>query len=825
MSDFEARLQRLIQSPESLQGFWVELAAPVWRWLEFSPQLRVECLREYVGIVSQGTNLPELWPSAARAHAEFDASLRSLERAQRLFKTVDPQLINWAERILRVLLQADRARDSYQANDRQRARAVAQALMAAAPTAFSHLEPAPAQPELVRIRIDSVEALVRAAHAETDFLGRRRNMLQAARELLIDSADQIADQAAVGTRLEGIGREIGELDRLQALGVRPDVALPHQLRAALAEKKSQRVNGILTTMESYALVSLDERVQDLSRAALDQLWRGRDRFAAENASASLVRSGSETFQEALRSAAERGHEAAKTHLNGVVTELTEEYGIHFAREAHRYVHGDATNELIQAALYVDGCVDVGGVLSPHRVFESTRTIHEVRHPTARMELVAAQAVDELKDALIQDPRTLLTDLATGRLLTRRYIGEQVHERERRVMASEARIFLLDGSGSMLGPRARMRDAILVAELSTMIARLNDPNRWLTPTLYYRYFTRRLGDVCKVSTADDAIAAVEKVLGEVRHGGTDIEGALLGSFETLKQAQASADSELARAQIILITDGESPIDEAAITTAKEQVGAVPVGVSIIALGQENPALRTFARNQRDRGQRVFYQHLDDALLQRLAEGKLGALPLHLPDELSDAPPTETLTKLLDEIAAVQRTRETDALQRARDVQSASTEVGVSATDALAMSEQARILTLSRDTHTLDERFGRWFPKLSAPTEKRNSDVGGLHRAVESKPPTAVMQPSDMDLPLLETIRTLLVAVAEVTELVGSDPAQRQLDAIEMFERLLMERRLSFLHYQRLLDRYPEALTQEVAKVRDVTACEPPRRASA
>jgi hypothetical protein len=576
-------------------------------------------------------------------------------------------------------------------------------------------------------------------------------------------------------------------------------------------------------MESYALVSSDERVQDLSRAALDHLWRGRDRFAAEYRAASLSQSGRETFQEPLLAAAERGHESAKGHLNQVVTALTEEYGIQFAREAHRYVHGDASNELIQAALYVDGCVDVGGVLSPHRVSESIRTIREVRHPTARLALVAAEGVEDLKDAMIHDPRTVFTDLATGRLLTRRYIGEQTHERERRVLASEARIFLLDGSGSMLGPRARMRDALLVAELSTMIARLNDPNRWLTPTLYYRYFTRRLGDVCKVSTAAEAISAVESVLGEVRHGGTDIEGALIGSFETLKQAQQDANSELARAQIILITDGEAPVDEAAILAAREQLGGLPIGVSIIALGQENPALRTFARNQRDQGQRVFYQHLDDALLQRLAEGKLGALPLHLPDELSDAAPNEALTKLLDEIAAVHRTRDTDALQRIRDEKAALAEVEGGSTAPLSKTEQARILTLSRDVHTLDERFRRWFPTSGMPVrdEQRSgatSTSGGT--AASQHPPRLQLQPSDVDLPLIESIKTLLAAVAEVTELVGSEPAQRQLDAIEMFERLLMERRLSFLHYQTMLDRYPVLFDAEIAQIWEATSCEAP-----
>lgn len=813
MSDFDARLQRLIQNPERLNGFWLELAGPVWRWLEFTPKLRVERLCAYVDLVAQGTNLTELWQTAAQAHAEFDDCLRSLERAQRIYKVVDPQLLNWAERVHRVLCQADRARDAYHVGERQRGHATAHVLNATAPAALYRLSSADAAAPHLRGRVDSIEALVDAAHAEQDFLGRRRNLLQAARELLIDSADQIADQSAAQSRLEGIGREIAELDRLEALGVRRDVGLSHQLRGALAAKSMHQVNGILATLESHASSSADERVQELSRAALDQIWRGRDRTASEHRTASLRRSGGETFSESLRTAIERGHARAKQQLEQELPELTQKQGVLFARAAHGYAHGDATSELIQAALYVDGCVDVGGVLSPHRVSEPLHTVLEVRHPTAKLELVPASSVDDLKDALIADPRTVLTDLATGRLLTRRYIGEQTHDQPRRVLASEARIFLLDGSGSMIGPRARMRDAILVAELATMIARLNDSNRWLTPTLYYRYFTRHLDDVCKVSTAAEAITAVEHVLGEVRHGGTDIEGALLGSFETLKQAQRDADAELARAQIVLITDGESPIDEVAVLAAREQIGALNVGVSIIALGQENPALRTFARRQRERGQRVFYQHLSDGLLEKLAEGRLSALALHLPDELAEAAPSEALTQLIEEIAAVERARDTAALQRARDERAAAVEVSLE-DGPLAKSEHARILTLSRDAHTLDQRFRRWFPP-TLPSAPERANGGRSLDAAQSATSALVVQPAEADVPLNEVVRGVLAAVAEVTELVGSEPAQRRRDAIEMFERLLLERRLSFLHYQKLLDRYPELFRVEIAKIWEVT----------
>jgi hypothetical protein len=338
---------------------------------------------------------------------------------------------------------------------------------------------------------------------------------------------------------------------------------------------------------------------------------------------------------------------------------------------------------------------------------------------------------------------------------------------------------------------------LVAELSTMIARLDDRDRWLTPTLYYRYFNDKLGEVVEVTSASDAVDAVESVLSELRHGGTNIAGALLGSFETLREAQKKSENgELARAQIVLITDGEAPVDEQAITRARESVGALPIGVSIIALGEENPALRALAERQRERGERVFYQFLNDEVLARLVKGERLSLSLHLPDELASVLPSQALDSVLDEIKAVHRAREDESIARVRDERAALAEVGLSLRD-LSKSEQARLLSLSRDVDTLDERFLRWFP-----VPKREATA----RVLE-------LRASEGDAEALSVVRALLSAVAEVTELVGSPTHQRKLDAVEVFERLLMERRLSFVHYQKLLERHPAAFDAELSAIHE------------
>lgn len=805
MTDFEHRLQRLIEEPENVRGFWLGAARPYVRLFNVQPQIRVAQLRAYVDAVKAGKQ--DNATLKARAHAEFESTLRSLERTQVAYHKVEPRLLNWAHRILSVLVYADRVSDHLASDQRRRAYDASKALTSLAPSAFSLLEarkPRGAE----NARLDCVEAVLQAAHAERDFLGRRRNLLQAARELLIDAAAQVVNEGDVRERLESVAQEMGELDRLQAMGILSDVALPHQLQSALAQRATQRVNAILSVMEHQAAVAGDEKVRALSSAALEQLWQGQNRFDAEYRAHSLRQSAQDAYSDQVLAAAQRCLAAAKEQFE---REKPEQYGPLFVLNAAQYFSDDGFNELIQAALYVDACVDVGGVLSPQRVLEQVTTTHEVRHPTQHLKLVHAQGLDDLPTALINDPRTLLADMATGRLLTRRYVGQQTRHIERRAMASEVRIFLLDGSGSMLGPRARMRDAILVAELSTMIARLNDANRWLTPTLYYRYFTRRLGEVVRVSTAAEALDAIECVLSEVRHGGTDIEGALLGSFETIKQEQQVSGSDLRRAQVVLVTDGEAPVDEMAILEARDRISGVPIGVSIIALGEENPALRAFAAGQRAAGQRIFYQHLDDGLLTRLTQGQLQGLTLHLPSALEPSALCDTLTSLIDEIHSTHRTRDAEALLRARDEQAALGELGV-APPALSEAERARLLLLTRDFDALQDRFCRWFPLNNSGKTQASA------RALQ-------LELSADDSQLAETIKPLMLAVAEVTELVGSNPNQRQLDAIEMFERLLLERHLTFLHYQTLINRYPAHFEAELARVWAATTLtpRPPTRA--
>ena len=257
----------------------------------------------------------------------------------------------------------------------------------------------------------------------------------------------------------------------------------------------------------------------------------------------------------------------------------------------------------------------------------------VKHPTQDLTLLPAEDANDLKDAIIGDPRTILLDLAIGRLFARRFVRDEPTKKTRIVFYGEVRVYVLDGSGSMLGTRARVRDAILIAELSTVMKRLERP-RDVRCTLFYRYFDEQLGPQRRVETAKDAQVAIRDVVRTDRQGGTDIQLALVSSLEQIAEARA-IDPELARAQIVLVTDGESEVDEATLVAARAKIGGIPVGISVIALGAENPALRGLVARQRAKGEAAFYHYLDDADCEAIATGRVAGKAVHAPPEVGRA----------------------------------------------------------------------------------------------------------------------------------------------------------------------------------------------
>jgi hypothetical protein len=636
---------------------------------------------------------------------------------------------------------------------------------------------------MLELQLDTLDHILAAAREERSILARRRRLLEAARQLLLETSAALAlDQDAVHLRLRSISRQITSINRTEALEIKADVGLIHQARSAFSRGEREKLFAALQAIDRSALAQGDVEVASLTRSALKQMSH-RATASIRAKSASLDRSGAEMLGTQVTEAVSAGYLAARKSLTHP-DEGDEPLDEMIFKLFSDFVAPGAERATLAAALSVDGCFDLGGVMTPTRVEEDQIKLTAVPYPTQDLLLMPAECPQDLPDAVVTDPRLTLLDLAAGRLLTRRFVREEIERRSRVVSQGEVRVYVLDGSTSMFGPRARMRDAILVAELATLVKRLTCQRRNMRVVLFYRYFNDQLGPVERVDSPEDAIDAIHHVLSKARRGSTDIEKALIASIDQVRQAREH-DPDLARAQIVLITDGESNVSEERIVQARAGIGDLPVGVSVVALGQENKALRQLVARQRALGERTFYHFLPDDYLEELVSGEIDDSSLiHLPSvKAEDGSRHDRLGSLLEELADLERTRETESLRQLyetyREQKSGQREASIDGEGRRACLE-----ALHRDERTLDRRYQRWFP------EPRRDDSPAL------PPAEGTLEQED-----LESVIILLCTIAEVIEVVDDAPLARRADAIDLFERLLPNARLSPARYLEILELYP------------------------
>lgn len=266
-----------------------------------------------------------------------------------------------------------------------------------------------------------------------------------------------------------------------------------------------------------------------------------------------------------------------------------------------------------------GCAryfDVEDALSEEIVLADTQKARpvprRVPYPTQTMTFETTGSLHEVHNFVLTDPRTLLRDLAANRQLVRAYLEEEPPAKPRKVKRTAVRVYVCDASGSMHGARARFRDAIVIAELNNLRvkARRGEP----FDPLYFSFFNDVPTELARVDTAAEATRHIEKLFRESpAEGQTDISLALMSAFDSIRAAQGR-DPYLARATVVLITDGEDRVDLDLIRRTRAPMDALDIALSFISLGEENPDLRSLVREQRAAGGRAFYHHLSDEEIQ-------------------------------------------------------------------------------------------------------------------------------------------------------------------------------------------------------------------
>ncbi|MDI1477994.1 hypothetical protein [Polyangium sp. y55x31] len=824
LSPLGERIEQLTARPHDVRAPLVRIARPLLRALGYRPALRTARVTALLDALRAPGGKPvpeELLTGAVR---ELEDNVIALERTLVVHGRVPLAHAAWVRRLYEVTVRASRAARDQKNEAARRIAAALDPVRIAPPLAITPRTPGetsekdkpkkkagkdePAAPEaseeadtfldkplsaeeerLVEVELLAIDHLLDAARGEKEFLSRKRRLLEAARKLLLDASAALPlGKEGVEVRRRHLAMEIARIDRLEAAGLSPHRGLLHQAKDALARGERQRLHAALVALDGVSLAAGDEALSVATSRARQKLGEGEGEDPEVDKLRSLRQSSEEMFGSAAMAAIAEGYVTArKSQAKSPKGESDEDKK--YRMLALQWLAPENEAETHAALCAIDGTVDVGVPLAPVRVTEVETRVRLVRHPTPDLLLMPARDVLDIPHAVIEDPRTVLLALAEGRLLARRYVEQEVKKRTRTRLVGEARIYVLDGSSSMLedgkkGARARVRDAILLAELGMLVKRFAEGDRSTRLTLHYRYFTKKIGPIARVGNGKEAIAAMADVVGRVRKGGTDIENALLSSFEQIRAAK-DEDPDLARAQIVLVTDGDAVVREDVIQAAREKVGDVPIAVSVVALGEENVALRALVARQRARGERAFYHFLDDDALVEICEGKLFTGPkIHVegpPDEKNLSVEARAarlraeLGGLVDELGALAEKRSVAAIEALAAEADASAEasraeaaLGVPA-DTAAKGEGSKALreAIEKDRRALEGRFLRWFPAPAAEGDEN-----------------ATARSSDC-----EAVIVVLSTIAEVVADFGGSDLSRRAEAIDLLERLLPDAMLT------------------------------------
>ncbi|QSQ15067.1 vWA domain-containing protein [Myxococcus landrumensis] len=267
----------------------------------------------------------------------------------------------------------------------------------------------------------------------------------------------------------------------------------------------------------------------------------------------------------------------------------------------------------------EGCAryfDVEDALTEEIVLAETQVSkpvsRRVPYPTQTMTFETTGGLHEVNNFVLTDPRMLLRDLAANRQLVRAYVEDAPPPERKKVKRTAVRVYVCDASGSMHGARARFRDALIIAELNNL--RVKARRGEVFDPLYFSFFNDVPTELARVDTAAEATRQIERLFRDSpAEGQTDISLALMSAFDSIRAAQGR-DPYLARATVVLVTDGEDRVDLDLIRRTRAPMGSLDIALSFISLGEENPDLRSLIREQRASGVRAFYHHLSDEEIQ-------------------------------------------------------------------------------------------------------------------------------------------------------------------------------------------------------------------
>jgi len=230
LDDLAERIEKVALDPDRVSAPLSRILRPILARLGVEPELRTIKIRrlvERIRFAERGMSIEERDIAGAfdGAKEELEANVSAVERA--CVVNEQPMVTHgaWLRRMYEILVRARRAIEEEDVNARQmiaKTQAV-RLLMPLTVHAKKDDEDGSADASsrrLVDLELASVDRLIEAADAETELLGRKRRLLEAARQTLLSASATIPlDGDACGGRLEHLAQQISRIDRLEAAGV------------------------------------------------------------------------------------------------------------------------------------------------------------------------------------------------------------------------------------------------------------------------------------------------------------------------------------------------------------------------------------------------------------------------------------------------------------------------------------------------------------------------------------------------------------------------------------------------------------------------------
>lgn len=487
-------------------------------------------------------------------------------------------------------------------------------------------------------RLALVEFLSERAASAVDDSAQKRRDLDLAYELVLRMSHEAKEDR---DRLRRLRLDLGAArDRVRSSpSVRTMDDLVRHLRHA-ARRDPRTAFRSLRALYDRAVEAADVEVAQVAGAALESISPNSDlalRVERDQARRLLGwREGTGEGPETLKPGGKGGVDDRLSDLLAQVAyELDDDRrrALELAAGAGRYfdVEDSLGEELVQAET------------------RATRPVQRrVSYPTQAMTYEFTGNLEEVHNFVVTYPGTLALDLASGRQMVRSFLAEEPPPKVRHIKKTAVRVYVLDASGSMYGARARFRDAILISELNAIRvkARVGAP----FDPLYFSYFNDTPTQLTRIDSSEDAVRELSKRFADSpAEGQTDISLALISAFESIGRAHGR-DPYLARATVVLITDGEDGVDLELIRKARQPYEGLDIALSFISLGEENPDLKSLIMEQRREGARAFYHHLSDAEIE-LARTEFDSTWRTLLPSNADVGP-EALEKLAPHLEALE-----------------------------------------------------------------------------------------------------------------------------------------------------------------------------